>query len=64
MSAHLILIHNPAFKLIIISIVAASILHNVVYGKVFQPSVFDEDFAVCGFAYAGRTGDDDVGLTS
>jgi hypothetical protein len=64
MSANLILIHNPALKLLIIAIVAASILHNIVYGKVFQTSVFGEDFAVRGFAYTGRTGDDYVGLTS
>lgn len=63
-STHLILIHNPTLELLIIPIVAASILHNIVYGKVLQTSVFGEYFAVRGFADTGRTGDDYVGLAS
>lgn len=60
--AHLIFVHNPALEPLVVSIVAASLLHNVVDGKMFKSGILRKNFGVCSLAYTWRTSNYDVWL--
>ena len=64
MSAHLVLVHDPAFKFLVVAVMTISVLDNIVDREVFQTSILGEYFAVSGFADARCTSHNDVGLIS
>jgi hypothetical protein len=61
-NANLVFVDNPALELLVISIVTASLLHNVIDREMFESRVLCEDFAVGGLPYTWRASHYDVWL--
>jgi hypothetical protein len=61
-TTNLVFIHYPALKLLVITLVASSLLHDIIYGEVLQAGVFCKSLAVGGLTNPRCTSHDDIWL--
>jgi hypothetical protein len=59
--SHLILVHNPALKLLVPPLMTLAVLDHLVDRDVLEPCALGQQLAVAGLASAGRARDDEVG---